>query len=1335
MQQRRSAKERGMFAVRQGSRMSFSVHEPMASSRLPFFDLVAELFGAVTRAMFGWIVRLLLCMLVVVLVMEYSCLTDSLMDEQANDYDVTAYAELNVSSRTWTNVSLARDESNRIRPHLFLHEIEDTLGRLDELMSEWDAQQRFNGQDVSTFVSGHQDVSDVLSLPSEDSGPKTRVEIASPGGSGSGSPMLDEALNAHLEYAIEPKALVGLGPLKPMANEALNDHPADVTEPKALVGLGPLKPVSNEALNDHPADVTEPKALVGLGPLKPVSNEALNDHPADATEPKVLVGLGSLNPVSDGALDAQHVADPEPEPLNGLGSSMPRSVEAPNAHSLLNSFGSAKAGSDEVSPTPSTDIMETEPSSKVNTINTLSTVNAKDDREIMNALKGHLQGMQVLIEKLESPFVDEKQNSVKRRLQDFESLARPIAAFRRSQDKNMHRKRFRLRHSPRRSLRKMLKRLFAGGIPQGLCLAIPLASGVMYLCSMMPGHYRPPMNGPRNHAHVGDAGPPYVGTATLKVPPAWSIERNQYYNLRAWISDLVLWSSATDLEPHRLGPIAALQVSGSAKELVREIPPEQLANGVWDGQQQITGLMLLVRTLVQRYAPLEGEASTRAISDFLNFQRLQRESVDAFLVRFDVLRNRAHQRGGLGVNHSGLAWLLLRALNVSPDLVDRLLQPLGGQLPQNDAQLGQLMERVRRQGHLFEGGFRHNPHEQAGTGDAGRYHFFPTFTNPVNPTQAAYPNMPDTAYASADAGGCWGAEGVQDDIARMMGGENGMGSYAMSHDADHCRMCGTFFEDEEFSSATESDTGSVDEGAQAYATVLVDGQSRQDDDARGNVLLQEYLAARRRWRRWSGKPPRRYRRVGFRGRPQQRARLERGPYARTYAAFLPSNAFAGGGKSAGKGFKGKNRSGQNPRGKDGKVMRCAKCGSESHLWRKCPQVVGNASSSTTAAVMSSAPAALTLMTSPMIPPNVAQGIEAWQSGGSLAPLTGVAFHYIAGSSAASQTASELSGSPSRYGTAYDDDLARLESASQIGSERSRKSRRSAPSSTPTAYMRQFPDAEEPAPEDRLPSFSADQFDPRVETLVAGAPLPKHPPPGAPGPSEDNLQRQRAVLQLSSLLHTWWETEESPSSITSAFLKTDEGKPSATMYHLRTRLSGGRVGLLVDPGAHDNLVGSRSSECIAAQVGGTAQPLKMDRHLSVEGVGKQSQTASQAQRVPLHLKDVDGKFVQGSFTAPVIEDSDLPPLLGLRSLQRMSSILDIGARKLYLPGPGGCQVKCSPGTRVFDLEMSPSGHLILPVDHKSGLEEQGNASDRLDFPMVCRRGQQPLSVVKHKPSEM
>ena len=97
-----------------------------------------------------------------------------------------------------------------------------------------------------------------------------------------------------------------------------------------------------------------------------------------------------------------------------------------------------------------------------------------------------------------------------------------------------------------------------------------------------------------------------------------------------------MWSTATDVEPQRMGPIAALQVTGSAKELVREIPPDQLAIGGVDpvNGNQVTGLMMLVQTLARRYLPLEQEQSTRAISDFMNFDRIPGESVDALLVRF-----------------------------------------------------------------------------------------------------------------------------------------------------------------------------------------------------------------------------------------------------------------------------------------------------------------------------------------------------------------------------------------------------------------------------------------------------------------------------------------------------------------------------------------------------------------------------------------------------------------------------------------------------------------------------------------------------------------------------
>ena len=212
---------------------------------------------------------------------------------------------------------------------------------------------------------------------------------------------------------------------------------------------------------------------------------------------------------------------------------------------------------------------------------------------------------------------------------------------------------------------KPVQRSIGGRYLPGLQILGTLGAISGFLIAMMLGSREQREHGPpRQHAHVGDAGPPYVGTATLKVPPAWSSERQASYSLRSWISDLILWSSATDLDHRRLGPIAALQVTGSAKELVRELTPEQLSNGVVDPQtgQHITGLMLLVRTLATRYAPLDQEASTRSVSEFLNFAKLPGEGIDALLVRYDVLRNRAALRGGLQMNASGMAWLLMRAL-------------------------------------------------------------------------------------------------------------------------------------------------------------------------------------------------------------------------------------------------------------------------------------------------------------------------------------------------------------------------------------------------------------------------------------------------------------------------------------------------------------------------------------------------------------------------------------------------------------------------------------------------------------------------------------------------
>eukprot|EP00435_Cladocopium_sp_Y103_P035043 s3195_g9.t1 len=234
----------------------------------------------------------------------------------------------------------------------------------------------------------------------------------------------------------------------------------------------------------------------------------------------------------------------------------------------------------------------------------------------------------------------------------------------------------------------LMKRVILGRSSNWTMGAIVLLSGMMLVsasvCYMQQAPFRPhPMqHGPRSNAHQSDAGPPFIGTATLKVPPSWSVERNHVYSLRAWISDLVLWASASDLDPVRHGPVAALQVQGTAKELIRELTPQQLQHGDVDPAtgQQLTGLMLLVTVLARRYAPLEAENTTKSIAEFLAFRRQPGETIDSLFVRFDTLRNRAQQRAGFAINMTGLTWLLLQSLGIGAESWDRLLAPLGGPL-------------------------------------------------------------------------------------------------------------------------------------------------------------------------------------------------------------------------------------------------------------------------------------------------------------------------------------------------------------------------------------------------------------------------------------------------------------------------------------------------------------------------------------------------------------------------------------------------------------------------------------------------------------------------------
>ena len=924
------------------------------------------------------------------------------------------------------------------------------------------------------------------------------------------------------------------------------------------------------------------------------------------------------------------------------------------------------------------------------------------------------------------------------------------------------------------------------------------------VCSMVGGGR--PFAGNRPPASFSDNGPPYQGTSTLKVPPSWCCERAHTYSLRAWLSDLSLWTASTDVEAHRQGPLAALQISGAARELVREIAPHVLRDGVVDPQtgNHVPGVMVLARTLAERYAPLETELQTQAMSELMSFSKIHSESVDQCLTRFDVLRHRAQQRAGLNMTPQGLSWLLLNGFKLRPDMWDRILAANDGHLPDTEQQFRQMLERMRRLGHLLEGGFQHNPNIQGGTGQTGnQYMYFPMFgaddMNPPMPS-AAFHGQSAHEYSGQSSTGLDAAiNGLNAAPTSMpFGGQSFYGN-DMTEYEDQCTRCGMFYADSDISSATMSDEGEADPEAQVFHSVDVDGQTRTDEQAIGDAIYQAYLVAKQRWRRFSGRPPRRYRRFHRNQHKHNmfRNRLQKGPYSRTFAAFLPSSAFAGGkGKGSSKGKSSGPR--KNPRGRDGQPLKCSKCGSDEHLWRKCPQV------------------------------SSASGSNARPAQTSLAMLSNVAMKALPSMHFAVHQARAMLVEPSRgIGQSLSDELASLSSVtrkrsadddeSEVGhktpkaqgeSHESLSTAKSSPASRPrfAPPSHEAPTLEEitggsasaageqssPPAASCLDVLSPGLVDPTMTNMSNAVPMSTvggsmFPMSTASGPMPlammnmfsgsttnvdsasrrpssalsvgdarpDQQTRNATTLQLTELLHglesiatrnashadqssrsqshfPWWEADR----VADTSLTMDDFRA----FHSKTRIQG-RVGLLVDPGAHDNLGGSRTVEELSRQVHAAERRRKLTQPLEVSGVGRDSQQALESVTLPCSFQKFSDRkekdtLVEGSFTCPVIPESSLPLLLGLKSLRSKQAVLDMDQQrpKLIIPGPGGIHYNHSPGTQVYELETSESGHLILPV-HATGLSPAANDEEpalspthdqstmenagRLDFQMKCR----------------
>ena len=540
-------------------------------------------------------------------------------------------------------------------------------------------------------------------------------------------------------------------------------------------------------------------------------------------------------------------------------------------------------------------------------------------------------------------------------------------------------------------------------------------------------------------------------------------------------------------------------------------------------------------------------------------------------------------------------------------------------------------------------------------------------------------------------------------------------SVPITEDEEQRTRCGMFFEDE-FSSGTESDDGDADsEASQIYK------KFESDPSLLGNALFGDYMLAKQRWRRFSGRLPRRYRR-GHYNRFRQRSNFNKEQrHGKTYSSFLPPNAFAAhrgpGGKGKGKGGGSK----QNPRCKDGKIMTCHKSGSTEHLLRRCPKNDSSGPASGSLAMILSG-TSLQFYAGTLggefgrIPSNsnstesfkragsVMDDLESWRSIASSRrrvddaqqPQQGVSSTDIA-------SPPDYSGNPNpRFPppdmpppslheiqtktvqtttatAAWTSFTTGVPSVFPAGSS----VLNNVVSQDPNAWMsfgygsRGFGSTTQPKAQ--IVGESASAADPRPSEHGAESPVSSTPKRRK---AADQQVRQATTLQLTSLLQgmsggpsqettdsfPWWEK--------ACDLDANEPVPArpflpARTFHTMTCLDDGTIGLLVDPGAHDNLGGSNTFRHLGNQIGTRVINRRLDLPLNVSGVGKESQQAREAMTVEFQLMGQNDEVIQASYCAPVIENSNLPPLLGLKSLTAKRALLDMHSRFVDLSRSRWC----------------------------------------------------------------
>ena len=66
------------------------------------------------------------------------------------------------------------------------------------------------------------------------------------------------------------------------------------------------------------------------------------------------------------------------------------------------------------------------------------------------------------------------------------------------------------------------------------------------------------------------------------------------------------------------------------------------------------------------------------------------------------------------------------------------------------------------------------------------------------------------------------------------------------------------------------------------------------------------------------------------------------------------------------------------------------------------------------------------------------------------------------------------------------------------------------------------------------------------------------------------------------------------------------------------------------------------------------------------------------------------------------------------MKKLRTLIDTFSGKMYLVGPGGYELRLSPGSEMHKLEESPAGHLMLPCSRFAGRQQVQRSEESQTF---------------------